>query len=1267
MADSDLQLELNRFLQCELYHSLGSYDVAVQRLRALRRRIERRRENLDAHSWEGLVRPTDLDATIEFNEALRDLAHKPADLRDDLSQLQRDAGGGGYLPPRYPAPSVELRDTKDDPSSYSWVIDFYQTSIYALKSVTSQARLSPERRSLDASMGDEDIQRELGLRLAFVHDPQRRIDDSLLDADSEATYSDALKGRITRNMVRRKSACKRIAQEDGKDRARLIFEDHLRARAGDAPAALHTYVIQALVDAHMRMHYAEHLLSHNFRDKIRFRDEINREADKHLQLSIVLNTFVYVVGRKAPWIFGEDDQERREVLECYQHACDTLTPTYCVWLGQQAALLALQRRAYARSLLSSNNPSEITQAYRDYYKLKRLIRGLGAQFDARVSRPPGATTFLDGLHMLAELHTGHLYREAHAYGIALRHFDRSYTRLQRLSREPDADEEDVRQVIRNARWRTHLLVNQGKSYYELGRVAGSLLCYTRAWKAFLELANTESHALPNVDVIDGLLAWLESIQDEPDVNKQAVRERFEPLVDLFSTLSGPAHLRLLAAEIMLRLGHVLFILKLPPREDGDTTEKATPPRIAIDDSLAQRCLVNAARLDRYNLLIGTDLLNIKRRKCLGRPQRAAGRANARIEHPAEREAYADPLAGQRLLEGRPWIDALWAGGGGEFEEAARVIEYVLQLWLAERDAEALSDASARSKQVATQGDEDEWIARELLESFLIHTDTSNVKLAQVYRYLMPEPTRHRSVERDLAPMLELVCMRRYSSFFPFLPRPSAFRVLGGGYFIRVYDAPEPSEGDRPDGAHLPPFGIVVDPGPDYLENLYRCELNLADIDMVILTHDHADHIAALDALLALLGYRGMLEESRFKRDRNASPGKDDSTFLTIVGNDSVVRRYGFFNERQPAPEPGKRSRKRRKDAVQVLSFNEFAQIAADESDTRRAAIPHLPRTLRVTPVRAATHTDAHGHLAEGFLVSVGETKQRSTVLFTSDTGREAMSLEGLRKRRFKARSQQIGLTEAVRAADVIVAHLSSTPLPELRELAGMLDEPDDTRAKDEMTAFKALWQRIYEQQDTREQDKDHFQLGRTFLLRQLQFGFRTRGERGKGLTVSPLHPRHEHATQQEKHLFLGGVLEIARAMSNQERQQLLLIGELRQELGSFRTRIAHSINTVVWNGSQTSRALTADIGLKVRLTKESPRLCDDFGLDYSPVQVRCSTCALDNDLVDVERFHKPVQIHEVCVKGEDEGIFYNCLSHDPQRQRKPVWVEEVERLNLFGP
>jgi hypothetical protein len=36
------------------------------------------------------------------------------------------------------------------------------------------------------------------------------------------------------------------------------------------------------------------------------------------------------------------------------------------------------------------------------------------------------------------------------------------------------------------------------------------------------------------------------------------------------------------------------------------------------------------------------------------------------------------------------------------------------------------------------------------------------------------------------------------------------------------------------------------------------------------------------------------------------------------------------------------------------------------------------------------------------------------------------------------------------------------------------------------------------------------------------------------------------------------------------------------------------------------------------------------------------------------------------VKGEDEGVFYNCLMHHPRRRPEDAWLEAVERYNPFG-
>jgi hypothetical protein len=66
------------------------------------------------------------------------------------------------------------------------------------------------------------------------------------------------------------------------------------------------------------------------------------------------------------------------------------------------------------------------------------------------------------------------------------------------------------------------------------------------------------------------------------------------------------------------------------------------------------------------------------------------------------------------------------------------------------------------------------------------------------------------------------------------------------------------------------------------------------------------------------------------------------------------------------------------------------------------------------------------------------------------------------------------------------------------------------------------------------------------------------------------------------------------------------------------------------------------------------------------IEILCSTCALDNDLTDREQFHPPHRVFEVCVKGEVEGVFYNCDMHEPQNLEEPAWLERVERYDRFG-
>ena len=78
-------------------------------------------------------------------------------------------------------------------------------------------------------------------------------------------------------------------------------------------------------------------------------------------------------------------------------------------------------------------------------------------------------------------------------------------------------------------------------------------------------------------------------------------------------------------------------------------------------------------------------------------------------------------------------------------------------------------------------------------------------------------------------------LRRWNSYTPILPvRDSDERSLGGGYYIRHDN-----------------FGIVIDPGLNFIENFSNAGLRMADINAIIITHAHNDHTAELEALLTM--------------------------------------------------------------------------------------------------------------------------------------------------------------------------------------------------------------------------------------------------------------------------------------------------------------------------------------------------------------------------------------------------------------------------------
>ena len=83
--------------------------------------------------------------------------------------------------------------------------------------------------------------------------------------------------------------------------------------------------------------------------------------------------------------------------------------------------------------------------------------------------------------------------------------------------------------------------------------------------------------------------------------------------------------------------------------------------------------------------------------------------------------------------------------------------------------------------------------------------------------------------------LHLLGLQRWNS-----TSPAIGRSLGGGYLI--YHTNKKGQVD---------LGVAVDPGFDFVRNLFHLGFSLSDIDVVLLSHAHLDHIRDFESLVTL--------------------------------------------------------------------------------------------------------------------------------------------------------------------------------------------------------------------------------------------------------------------------------------------------------------------------------------------------------------------------------------------------------------------------------
>jgi len=1268
-AGDTIQRQLSEYLQCELYHLLGAYGVAERRLDRLgaqmREEALRRQDGESEPGEEGLGSA----ALADLIETARRYNHKLGRYRYAANPWHRTnmepKPEQGQWPAREPLPdSLPLTNVKRfeiGPSGasvetsrwYPWVSEeewnriprFYSEAIEALNVFKRQGE--PET--------DDDLNQMADTPQARNQWNLRRFARSLVTPRDGAFESgggrigeERLGRRIERYEDRFKKAAYRIGPGDGSIMEELDREtspwrpdpDFLGQIIGDdlndGDASLPIFVLRVHAEAHLSMHAVEAWRMMCLGEHAQVADKEARHwLNFELDRSAALSTFAYCISRTAPWLFAKSEDEREMVIRDVRRAWENLVPTRCMWIANQVGLLSLHRRAYAHALKRDG----AVDAYNDYHKLHQLIRDAERRVRAAPVQVDGALEFLAGLDAEAHHHIGELYRAEHAHKPALQHFKAASHRLDLLRKEGEASD-----VLANSRWQVELQISHGKACYEMGRHKEALSWHLQAWRAFLELHSSETNTAINTKDIENAVNWLESVKFEPELRKSEISERLRPVVDQLDRISAVGRLGALQAEILLRLGHLLFVLNLGydaeeleaaqqrEKERGDDSdEDDRDRRIAqerIRRTLGFACLRKAAECDPHSTLVGTDLLK------------------ARFRFNKWWEGELPPADGQCLELGNlePIIDQ-WPRGGDDFERLARVAEYLMLRVRKERFSEPPDGKDPEES--------DALLARDLMLDLFMSTDSINVRKSQIHRFLMKERLPAGSPLHHDSPAVEFICMRRYSSPFPLLPRPSAFRALGGGYFLRLHRKGV----DK--GASA--YGVVVDPGVDFVENMYRSGYSLGDIDMIVITHDHVDHLGGLDPLLSLLHVRSQILSKQRKNGDEKTRDRDKVRILTSA---SVTQRYSDVL--------------RLKSAKSSFRFVPFEPLVDSETGVLRSTDfgKRFPIDFELVAMSSAAgteneeqggHRDLSNEASHGFCFRACSGDGPS-VAITSDTPPPPSPEDGERYARWRS------VWEPALSADVLVAHLGSVPLTELRQMDACEGDEQDERDAE----------RLGKLQKQLEAADSH-------LRGQIEYAHWLRSHQPKDEDGKPLE-RAKNAPlvgrlkgrwfPPPEHNFLAGILRWAREYEcrwlqkeEPQPQGLFIVGELSEELGTMRGKVATRLNQHVFRaGKRRERhdelelaaaestglpcALTADIGLHVCVAKDEH--------ERSRVEVLCTTCNLDGDRSSLERYHPAHDVYEVCVKGENEGVFYNCLEHDPARQDEPTFLERLERFDIFG-
>lgn len=429
---------------------------------------------------------------------------------------------------------------------------------------------------------------------------------------------------------------------------------------------------------------------------------------------------------------------------------------------------------------------------------------------------------------------------------------------------------------------------------------------------------------------------------------------------------------------------------------------------------------------------------------------------------------------------------------------------------------------------------------------------------------------------------KLLCLRRWNSFTPVIPRPVDFSRGFGG--IHSYNSNK-----CPGGGYFFIWnnkGIAIDPGFDFIRNLYSAGYSISDINAIILTHSHIDHMGDFFSLLTLIYERKDLLEQLY--------GEDSEEFKEEFNKIDLFLNIGSMNSFLPW------FASQTKDIIRHI--HALPRSSKEEDPHNFILDVSQEYNIKIEVTKAVHKEISTENWAIGlkFHLPVGADNEQIVIGITSDTISNAHIIQQYSE------------------CHLLAGHLGDINFKEISLFADIYFKENDAQ----------YLVRGYDKEVT--------------YLKELAVSLGVTAPELKELTdpvdIVKLILKRDENYQLKNHLGFRGIYKLAENLvrNNGKFQKLFIFTEFPEYFGSFRKRIAGHFNDHFCERGKTF--FTGDIGLQVLIDQKAINPDHIF-------RIQCNKCARDNDVPLSDTFHKTEDIQETCVKASDESIVYYCHRH----------------------